>query len=273
MLAHAAHYWQVEAPFLAIAGAAILYGIGFRRHVGQRAAGVEAACFLAGLAALVVALGPLAAFGDELLWAHMTQHVLILAVAPPLLLLGRPWSTIGRALPISVRRPIARRLWSGQLRTTARTLTSAPFALVLFSATLVAWHIPLLYDATLRTPVVHELEHSLFLAAGLLFWSQLVDAPPFRSRLDDRQRALYAVLGTAAGSAVGLVLALASTPLYSDYAALTSRPGGISALADQHLAAGIMLVPGSIPFLAACVVFLYAWLDVTRVASSIAGES
>ena len=274
VLAHAAHYWPLEPPFLAIAAAATLYAIGFRRRVGQRrSAGVEAACFFAGLGALVVAFGPLAAFADELFWVHMTQHVLILAVAPPLILLGRPWSTIGRALPLSIRRPIARSVWSAPLRNTSRTLTSAPFAFFLFSATLLVWHIPLFYDATLRTTGVHELEHSLFLATGLLFWSQLVDSPPFRSRLDLTQRALFAVLGTAAGSAIGLVLALASSPLYADYAALPSRPGGISALADQHLAAGIMLVPGSIPFLAACVVFLYAWLDVSRYATPLRGES
>lgn len=278
MLAHAGH-WHLEPPILAITVAATLYWVGFRRRLGRRrVAGVEAALFATGLAALVVAFGPLAALADELFWAHMTQHVLILAVAPPLILLGRPWSTIGRALPLSVRRPIARGFWSTPLRTAARRLTSAPFALVLFSGTLVAWHIPFFYDATLRSQGVHELEHSLFLATGLLFWSQLIDSPPFRSRLDHPQRALYAVLGTAAGSVFGLVLALASSPLYSDYGQLPSRPGGISALADQHLAAGIMLVPGSIPFLAACVVFLYGWLDVTaregrRVASPLGGGS
>ncbi|MDX6424305.1 MAG: putative rane protein, partial [Gaiellaceae bacterium] len=239
----------------------------------RRPVGAEAALFAAGLAALFVAFAPpLATFDGELFWVHMTQHVLLLAVAPPLILLGRPWSTIGRALPLAVRRPAARGV------TRARMLTSAPFALVVFSGTLVIWHVPLLYDATLRFSGVHVLEHALFLTTGLLFWSQLIDTPPFRSRLDDPGRALYAAAGTAAGSALGLVLALASTPLYADYAELRSRPGGISALADQHLAAGIMLVPGSVPFLAACVVFLYRWLDVSaregrRVSSPVAGES
>jgi cytochrome c oxidase assembly factor CtaG len=67
----------------------------------------------------------------------------------------------------------------------------------------------------------------------------------------------------AAGSAIALALALASAPLYTGYAQLPSRPGGISALADQHLAAGIMWVPGSIPFAAAFIVFVYRWLGET----------
>jgi putative membrane protein len=283
VLAHAAHNWQLEPPLLAIAVAALLYAVGLRKRVGRRGVGAEAVLFAAGLAGFVLAFAPpLAALADQLFWAHMTQHVLILAVAPPLILLGRPWSTIGRTLPPSVRRPIARGLargsWSTPLRTRKRWLTSAPSALVLFSATLVAWHLPVFYDATLRSPGVHELEHSLFLATGLLFWSQLIDSPPFRSRLDYPKRALYAALGMAVGSALGLVLALASSPLYPGYAELEARPGGISALADQHFAAGIMWVPGSIPFAAACVVFVYHWLDVAaredrRVASPLARES
>ena len=110
---------------------------------------------------------------------------------------------------------------------------------------------------------MHVLEHVLFFATGLLFWSQLIDSPPFRSSLDFRRRAVYAALAMTAGSAIGLALAFASAPLYAGYADLPSRPGGISALADQHLAAGIMWVPGSIPFVAAFFVFIYRWLAET----------
>jgi cytochrome c oxidase assembly factor CtaG len=207
--------------------------------------------------------------------------MLILTVAPPLILLGRPWVTIARVLPLEVRRAVARGLalgaWSTPLRAAARQLTRPTAALVLFLGTLVAWHLPALYDATLRSSAVHELEHALFLAAGLLFWSQLIDSPPFQSRLGFGPRTLYATLAMALGSGIGLVLAFASSPLYSGYADLGSRPGGISALADQHLAGGIMWVPGSISFTAAIVLFAYRWLGETardgrRAASPLAGE-
>lgn len=243
-------------PFAAVVPAALLYFIGLRRRVGGRRARRDAFLFAAGLVALVVALAsPLASFDGELFWAHMSQHVLLIAVAPPLLLLGRPWSTISRALPVGLRlrrkaaRAVVRRSW-----------LAPPLVLVLFCGALLAWHIPALYDATLASSAVHMLEHAIFLATGLLFWSLLIDSPPFRSSLDAPGRALYGAAGMVVGSAVGLALAFASAPLYA-YADLPSRPGGISALADQHLAAGIMWVPGSIPFAAAFIFFVYRWLD------------
>ena len=275
--------WRIEPPLFAIAAAALLYALGLRRRASRRRGPhTEATLFAAGLLALVLAYdSPLAALDEELFWAHMTQHTLLLAVAPPLILLGRPWATIARALPLAVRRPVARGLargaWSAPLRTAGRKLTGPTAALALFTGTLVAWHVPALYDATLRSSALHELEHGLFLATGLLYWSQLIDSPPFRSRLGSGQRALYATAGMAAGSILGIVLAFAPSPLYPGYADLVSRPGGISALADQHLAGGIMWVPGSISFTAAIVFFAYRWLEETardgrRPASQLVGE-
>jgi putative membrane protein len=275
VLAHLLHWqrdspnWLLDPPLVAIALAALLYARGLNRRAGRRRrVGAEAWLFAAGLGALLVALSPpLASLDDELFWAHMSQHVLILAVAPPLILLGRPASTTWRALPLKARRTalqaLVRSSWAAPLRVAARRLATPPAALVLFCGVLIVWHIPALYDATLRSAAVHYLEHALFLATGFVFWSQLIDSPPFRSSLDARKRALYAAVAMVAGSAIGLVLALASAPLYAGYAQLPSRPGGISALADQHLAAGIMWVPGSVPFAAAFIVFVYRWLGET----------
>jgi putative membrane protein len=267
VLAHLSH-WPLDPPLMAIALAALLYARGLNRRARRRRARAEAGLFAAGLAALVVAFAPpLASLSEELFWAHMSQHVLVLAVAPPLILLGRPGSTIWRALPLRGRRTtvhaLVRGSWAAPLRVAARWLTAPPAALVLFCGVLVVWHVPALYDATLSSTAVHELEHALFLATGLLFWSQLIDSPPFRSSLDFRRRALYAALAMSTGSALGLALAFASAPLYAGYAQLPSRPGGVSALTDQHLAAGIMWVPGSIPFAAAFIVFVYRWLGET----------
>jgi cytochrome c oxidase assembly factor CtaG len=275
--------WRLEPPLIAIALAGLLYASGMRKRVSRRRRPrTEAVFFAAGLGALVLAYdSPLATLDEQLFWVHMTQHMLLLAVAPPLILLGRPWATIARSLPAGVRRRITfglvRGTWSLPLRAAARRSTGPTPALVLFLGALVAWHLPALYDATLDSFAIHELEHVLFLAAGLLYWSQLIDSPPFRSRLDCLQRALYATAGMAVCSALGLVLAFAPSPLYPGYADLASRPGGISALADQHLAGGVMWVPGSISFTVAIVIFAYRWLDETaqdarRHASALAGK-
>jgi cytochrome c oxidase assembly factor CtaG len=79
-----------------------------------------------------------------------------------------------------------------------------------------------------------------------------------------RTAAIYAGLALLVGWMLAMVLALATSPLYAPYAAQASRPGGISALADQHLAAGMMWVPGSIPFTVIILFLAYRWLDPTR---------
>ena len=257
--------WSLETPLPTILLFAAVYAIGLRRRANRRGAIAAAALLAAGLGALVVAFAsPLAALDGRLFWAHMSQHVLLLAVAPPLILLARPWATSWRALPRDVRRPVVRGLvlggWSRPLRAAARLLASPPVGLALFCGILFVWHVPALFDATLQSGFVHVVEHVTFLAAGFLFWSQLIDSPPLRSRLRYPARALYALIAVAAGSVLTLLLVLAPSASYPGYADLVSRPGGISALADQRLAAGIMWVPGSIPFVAAALVFVYRWL-------------
>jgi putative membrane protein len=259
--------WQLEPPSTTIALFALLYAIGWhRRAARRRQTWTQAAFFAAGVGTLVLALNsPLASLDDELFWVHMTQHVLLLVVAPPLLLLGRPWSTVWRTVPIPVRRAavhgVLRLADRGWVRAAWRVASAPTTALVAFVGTLAVWHLPAFWDATLRSTGVHVLEHVTFLAIGLLFWSQLVDSPPLRSRLDYPARALYATVATAASWVLAVVIALGSEPLYDGYAQLASRPGGISALADEQLAAGIMWVPGSIPFAIAILVYAYRWLE------------
>jgi putative membrane protein len=262
--------WQLEPPSTTVALFALLYAAGWlRRASRRRAARTQAAFFAAGIGTLVLALNsPLAALDDELFWVHMTQHVLLLVVAPPLLLLGRPWSTVWRILPLPLRRAAAhdvlRLAERGRIRTAWRIASSPTTALVAFVGVLAVWHVPALFDATLSSEGVHALEHVSFLATGLLFWSHLVDSPPVRSRLGYPARALYATVATGASWLLAIVIALASQPLYEGYARLASRPGGISALADQQLAAGIMWVPGSIPFAVAILVYAGRLLEPER---------
>jgi putative membrane protein len=152
---------------------------------------------------------------------------------------------------------LAERAW---VRVLWRAATAPATALTVFLGTLAVWHLPASYDASLRSPGVHVLEHVTFLASGLIFWSQLIDSPPVRSRLGYPARALHATAATGGSWLLALVIAVASGPLYEEYAQLASRPGGISAQADQQLAAGIMWVPGSIPFGVAILVYAYRWL-------------
>jgi putative membrane protein len=260
-----------DAPLFLTLMALVLYALGSRRRlrlVGRtsRERRWRGACFLAGLAAIVVVLAPFFdTWADELLWAHMLQHVVLMSFAPPLIVLAAPWMTVWRGLPIGTRRALARfaiglpRL----LRAGVRSLRDPYVVFVLAGADMAVWHVPGLYDLTLRNSAVHYLEHGLFVTLGLLFWLQVLDSPPLHARLGPLGRALYTTAGAATGWVLALVLAFARAPLYPAYASLSHRPGGISALADQQLAAGVMLGVGAIPFSVAVFYLVYEWLDDT----------
>jgi putative membrane protein len=254
--------WSIEPPLAYVVVAAMLYWLGGRsRH---RAAGdtLHTAAFVAGLATIVLALdSPLDGYADKLFWAHMTQHVLLLTVAPPLVLLGRPWPRMWRALPLrwrtSVGRALSRARWTAPVRAVARPWP----AWLLFNATILGWHIPGAYDGTLRFGAVHQLEHAMFFFTGLLFWARVIDPGPLRPRLTWLARIAFVVGAMVVGWGLAIALVLVPHPLYAPYALLAHRPGGITALTDQQIAGGIMWVPGSLAYGITFVMGLYRWLE------------
>lgn len=240
-------------PVPAIAAAGVFYFLGGRQsaHRDWR----REASFYAGLALLIAAIdSPIDWDADKHFWVHMVQHVLLMMVAPPLLLLGRPWPRLIRPLPRGVRLPVARSVLAGATlgpaRRLGRWLASPVPAFVLFSVTLLMWHVPALYDVTLRNGSVHELEHTLFVATALLFWVHLLPSP--RPQLTDVWRVAYGTGGVLVSWILAVVLAVATHPLYA-------YPS--PSLADQQVAAGIMWVPGSVPFFVALFFAAYRWLD------------
>jgi putative membrane protein len=264
--------WTADPALVWVISAAALFWLGGRRFAMRTRSATRrwrTAAFLAGLATTVLAVGsPLDGWADQLQWAHMLQHVLLLLVAPPLLALARPWNRMWRGFPLSLRRRVAHEgtqgRWSGALRRTARFLGDPIPSWLLFTVTLIAWHVPVAYDATLRSPVIHALEHAMFFGTGLLFWTRVIDSPPWRSPLAKTARAIYVASALVVSWMLAVVLALATSPLYAPYTAEASRPGGITALADQQLAAGVMWVPGSIPFTIAILFLAYRWLEPKR---------
>lgn len=221
--------------------------------------------FAAALVTLTAAFfGPVDRFADELFWVHMVQHVLLLTVTAPLLVLSAPWMSLQRLLPAPLLRRVNR--WWRQPRAQASwglaTAVVTPTTVwIAFNANLVVWHVPALFDLTLRNTGVHALEHLLFLATGVLFWAQVIDAPLLRNRLDNLARAVYIAAAAVVSWILSIALALAPSALYRGYARATARPGGFTALADQRIAASVMLVPGSITFLIAGLVYVHRWLE------------
>lgn len=260
--------WPLEPPLAAVVLAAALYATGLRRRASSRRR-IErrwrAAAFFLGLLAVAAALdSPIAAYDDRFFAVHMTQHVVLMMVAPPLIVLGRPWASSWQVLPLALRRSVAgglaRGAWAAPLRASARLVARPVPTWILASATMVAWHVPRLYDATLTNPAVHDLEHALLFSTSLLLWLQLIESPPFHGRLDRLQRAVYATAALAVGWILAIVLAFASTPLYGAYAE-QARGSRLSPVADQQLAAGVLWVPGSIALTVAICINFYLWLD------------
>lgn len=263
--------WLLAPPFLGAAAAAALHARGVHRQLRVTSVARlgtlrwRIVVFYAALGTIVAALdSPIDDAVPKLFWVHMAQHVMLMMIAAPLLVLGAPWLPMWKGLPLRARR----RLGSWYVRSpgwrTARRAgrwVAAPLAAwVLFDAGLCAWHVPVLYELTLRNQLVHELEHVSFLVLGVLLWIQLVDSPPLRARLGLAPGVAYVLASATVAWGLAIVLAFASSPLYATYANLPARPGGVSALGDQHLAAGIMWGPGSVPYALFVFVALYRWL-------------
>ena len=276
--------WPIEPwVLLGVEVTAILYLWGGRRKIPSPARGGKipspsgggqgggpwnasrwrAVAFWSGLGVILFAVDtPLETLARQLFWAHMTQHLLLIMVAAPLLVVGAPWLQVWRGLPLAIRRPLARTLVKHPAlaapRKALRWLSAPVGAFIISTANLWFWHWPTVYDLTLRNHLVHHLEHGLFLGLGVLFWAQVIDQHPFHARLSSFSRAVYVFLGTIQAWALAAVLAFATAPYYA-YALLPSRPGSISALTDQQFGAGIMWVPGSITFSIVFVACLYVW--------------
>ncbi|MGH2516004.1 MAG: cytochrome c oxidase assembly protein, partial [Ktedonobacterales bacterium] len=235
--------WSFDPQiWLGVAVVALLYTFGLRYSLRSglttQISWWRCACFAGGLATIILALeSPLDAWSGIYLWSHMLQHLLLVLLAAPLLLLGAPLWPIWRATPLGARRgslrwlmmhPKPRRLGLA----IGRALGSPRVAWVAFVFVFDAWHVPALYDLTLRNQTVHDLEHALFLFTALLFWAQVIPSHPLKPKLNYGARAMYTMSAGFATSLPAIPLTFAVTPIYGYYATLPRTPGMISAVTD-----------------------------------------
>jgi putative membrane protein len=228
------------SPSVAVPAVACAVGYALAAHrVRGRWPLRRAVSFEAGIACVVLALqSGIDAYDDQLLSIHMVQHMLLLVVAPPLLLGGRPLILALRSLPPGPRRSLARGMDA------LRPYTGPVPAVVIFGAVVVLTHLPSFYDATLREPALHDCEHALYLGAGLLMWSPLLDGDPApKHPLNGVGKLAYLIGAMLPMALVGAYLNRHSTLVYLAYGP-PARALGISALDDQAQAGAIMWVIG-----------------------------
>ena len=236
-------------PLVVCAGAALLYALGRR---GRLRLWREVSFYSGVLLTFVVLERPIDDWADRWLSVHMSQHIVLMSVVPPLVVLGRPWPRMWLPFPLRARRAVGGALSRSQsFRGSTRFLKRPPVALAVQSAAVAIWHVPQLYDAAARNEWIHVLEHVSFVVPALVFWGALLDAPPVRARIDHLHRAIWFAAAMVPGWILAIVLAFASAPVYSAYPSLT----------DQQLAAGVMWVPGSLTYFVAAFAAFYRWLE------------
>jgi cytochrome c oxidase assembly factor CtaG len=253
MLLHADLPLEWLGPAAVLTAGGLIYTAGWRRSrrkLPGRFAGPQLAAFLSGLACLAIAIAsPLDEAAEELLSAHMVQHILLLTVAPALLLLGDPLLPLLRGLPYFLRRSlVAPLLHLRSLRVAAHTLVHPLTALLLSSIIFLSWHLPALFQLALRMPAVHLVEHVSFLAAGFVFWYPVVQPWPSRPRWPSGAMIPYLLAADVQNTVLAAVLTFSDRVLYPFY----QFHGGVTqaaALEDQVLAGVIMWVPMSFAYL------------------------
>ena len=245
--------WALEPAIVApVLATAAIYVVGWTRASRQMAGRFDRrhlGAFLAGLAALGVALtSPLDALAGRLLQAHMVQHLLLMLVAPPLLWLGAPVAPLLLGLPRPLRHAMAAGLGAAPVRRLVETCGHPVVAWLSFALAFWVWHAPALYDLALHSDAWHHVEHACFFAAALLFWRPVIRPWPSRSVWPHWAMIPYLVLAEAQNMALAAILTFAERVIYPAYAA-APRLWDIPALEDQSIAGVIMWVPGSVAFL------------------------
>jgi putative membrane protein len=196
--------------------------------------------FLCGVGVIFLALvSPLDEIGDGYLFsAHMLQHMLLMVIAPPMLLLGTPGWLLRPVVDHRTIRPIAH-------------FAAGPIAtFVLFNVNLCVWHVPFFYEAALHSEPIHILEHLTFVGTGIITW--LPAFSPLRElpQLVYWKRLAYVVVDTFPSMALGWYFVAAQNVIYPTYAA-APRAFALDALNDQFIGGLMMTMPMGLVFLGA----------------------
>jgi cytochrome c oxidase assembly factor CtaG len=202
--------------------------------------------FSAGIVLLFLALeSPLDAFDSLFLAAHMAQHLLLMMLAPPLILLGKPFLPMLRGLPRAfVKEGLGPFLNWPALKRAASILTAPPTAWLVFALSTLLWHLPFCYQLALSSSTWHGVQHACFFWSGILFWWPIMEP---RAQWPRWIFIPYLLFGDLVNTALSAAFVFSGKLLYPAYGVV--RTGGLSALDDQTLAGLIMWVPGSLVYL------------------------
>jgi putative membrane protein len=211
--------------------------------------------FSAGIATLFIALlSPLHALSHSLFSAHMIQHMLLVLLAAPLLMLSQPLPSLLRAIPSVWRKKLGRAAHLPEFKRIWQWLTRPIAVFSLHVAALWLWHVPGLYSAAVNNPMIHALEHASFFITAALYWWVI------RSSHEYGGRVMSAFGLMIASGLLGALMTFSRTPWYDDHAEMTLL-WGMTALADQQLAGVIMWIPMGMVYVITAAILLGRWIN------------
>ncbi|MFQ5398163.1 MAG: cytochrome c oxidase assembly protein [Anaerolineae bacterium] len=272
--------WRADViVLLAVAGT--LYSMGWRRlrrRIRQRPGALPSGrwqlssawrltAYLSGLLLTGIALmSPLDTLGAALFTFHMIQHLLLIMIAPPLLMVANPMPFMLWGLPAPWRRKVGRALTrllnsKAPFRRNLRKVTTPGIIWMAWVVSLLGWHDPNAYNAALRHELVHDVEHLTFFLAGMLFWWHVTGAGPrIHKRFGPIGRIAFLLSAIPPNMLIGVAIAFAREPIYTYYLD-APRLWGLTVMMDQQLGGVIMWVPGSMMYIIAALVLAARLLE------------
>jgi cytochrome c oxidase assembly factor CtaG len=257
--------WQfapVVTGFVVLAAGLYLWGVlrVRRRHPARPWPVWRTSLFLGGLAVVVIATqSGIGSYDDVLFYDHMIQHLLLLMVAPPLLVVGQPATLLLHAsrnpLHTWTKKTLRSRVVAG--------LTWPPFGVALYVGTIVGTHLTNFMNLVLENGTVHDGEHALYLAAGYLYFLPLIGREPIRWRVSYPSRIFLLFIAMPVDAFTGLALGSEGGNPFPAMA--HDRPSWApSPISDVHTGGAVMWVGGAgIMFVLVLAVF-FAWSRETR---------
>jgi putative copper resistance protein D len=191
---------------------------------------------------LLMTTSGLAVYDDTLFWTHMVQHMVLAMVTPVFLALGAPITLALRTLPRNGRRRLVAVLHSR----VAKVLTFPVVSGFLFIATPFALYLTGWYGATLRNPLLHDLNHIHFVVIGCLWFWPIIGLDPMPNRLPYPIRLLAVFVTMPFHAFLGVAILSQSTLIAGGYYRSLHRTWGPTALQDQHMAGSVLWATGDI---------------------------
>jgi putative membrane protein len=256
------HGWALP-PFLTLISLVfiILYLRGWRRGHALRPNKLpawRAMCFCSGVIAFWLAIAsPISVYDDVLLTAHMVQHLILMSVAPPLILLGAPLVPLLRGLP----RPLLQKILAPLLRSTAlrqivHGLLHPITSWLALNLAFLGWHIPSAFELALHSETWHEVEHACFFFTAILSWWTVIQPWPSREIFLRWKLIPYLLLADFVNTGLSAFLAFSGRVFYPSYAA-APRVSSLSPINDQIAAGAFMWVFGSLLYLIPVIVIVF----------------